>query len=780
MKKRFIVVLGILLALVLAFGFSSGALGSGLSKGEFNGKNLLVLKLDGLEGFIADIETSPLDNFRALEKESLVFENFYDLRGLGSSADSEFAFNNGLYPSGDYVSYEKYGDNSYRGLPFAFSERGYGTYLFTDRENRYNREAAYEGQGFQELGYFQGGAFSSVLDSLDSTKPFYAFLNDTSLLRLYGDSYDKEPEEDLDYVEAYLSRLASLDREISDLIEGLKSKGLYDDTVLLIYGGSSNIPREVFAEELLLDLTPGFSSSVPMLIHGPSSKRGSSFSGLASGLDMFKSLSYLFFPEDPKFSFGSNVFKEESFVFLEPFVERGILIGDSVVNRDLKVWDARGKRQPARRAHIDARDSFMRDLRLNRYILDEDLVLEADSLDLDPVRDDYIVDIEGMDPKSLEILYLEGFRNVRLSLEDYPRFEGGLEGFRLFLRAHSLESTRSISREGLLGLVVELDSRPESLEPEDSLLISPHLAGGLSPDNIYAYILDGDIYRDYGELEADFVVDYSDFRTSRDLLDFEVSSEIVDYRYLLDNIGHMDFKNRDLVAHAGGLLKDENRDYSYTNSLDAFRESYDDGVRLIEIDFSWTTDNRMVCTHSWDGFIGLFFEEEVRQYSYEEFVNFQMIYDWTHLYPKRLEQMVMDYDDIYVVTDIKGHGEFDNIKGLSIIKEDYPVLSQRVIPQVYSIEEYYKAKDLGYDKIILTVYLMKKVPDQEILDFALEERPYAVTMPDYRAKTDLPSRLVDGGIFTYVHTINSFEEVLDYERNKIQGFYTDKMEKPGK
>jgi phosphoglycerol transferase MdoB-like AlkP superfamily enzyme len=234
---------------------------------------------------------------------------------------------------------------------------------------------------------------------------------------------------------------------------------------------------------------------------------------------------------------------------------------------------------------------------------------------------------------------------------------------------------------------------------------------------------------------------------------------------LVENSIALTGRNMYLVAHAGGELDG----HTYTNSKDALDLSYENGIRLMEVDFEWTRDNRLVCVHSWDGFINKFFNVEVNRYTYDEFKNFTMINNWTQLTPDILSQWMETHHDAYIVTDIKSN----NIEGLRYLSDTFPHLINRIIPQIYKPEEYEPVKELGYENIIFTLYLMRD--KEEILDFEHLDELLAVTMPEATAHTDLPKKLNDRGVYVYAHTINDMEKVSALIENGVSGFYTDSL-----
>lgn len=219
-----------------------------------------------------------------------------------------------------------------------------------------------------------------------------------------------------------------------------------------------------------------------------------------------------------------------------------------------------------------------------------------------------------------------------------------------------------------------------------------------------------------------------------------------------------------LVAHAGGAIYG----FKLTNSLEALEESYKNGFELIEMDFEWTTDGEVVAIHDWGPMVERLFMIEERILSLEEFKNLEVFMDLTLLEFSEIVDWLEDKGEVYIVTDTKA----DNKKLLEYIIENHKKIQNRIIPQVYSFEEYKLAKQLGFNNIILTLY-RSNYTDEEIIEFAKKNKIFAITMPKDRGYSTLPAKLKEIGVFTYVHTINElyvFEELYKYG---VQGIYTD-------
>lgn len=222
------------------------------------------------------------------------------------------------------------------------------------------------------------------------------------------------------------------------------------------------------------------------------------------------------------------------------------------------------------------------------------------------------------------------------------------------------------------------------------------------------------------------------------------------------------------VSHAGGRMGK----LTYVNNYEALKNSYDKGYRLIELDVEFTSDNVPVMLHSWDGFINSYFKVEGgKTYSYNQFKKFEMINGWHQLSLEDvINYMDTDFNEMYLITDTKN----DNKKLLSLIKDEYSYMQSRIIPQVYSQDEYEYAKSLGYKNIIYTLYLSEDTKE-EIIDFARREKPFAITMSTSWAYTDLPLYLERLGVYTYCHTINDKSEYDFLKLNGIKGIYTDEL-----
>lgn len=222
-----------------------------------------------------------------------------------------------------------------------------------------------------------------------------------------------------------------------------------------------------------------------------------------------------------------------------------------------------------------------------------------------------------------------------------------------------------------------------------------------------------------------------------------------------------------IVAHGGGGIPGIG---SVSNSKEALTLSYSNGCRLFELDFHWTKDEELVLIHDWGWAYDKWYYHGDGVPSKKEFFELEM--------KKGLTQMsiddLMDWMDVHqyveIVTDVKEN----NLAALQLILEKSEHNTDRFIPQVYSIKEYEKIQELGFKKIILTLY-RTKAWNFQILRFA-ENHPelFAMTMRPERARQGgLGLELKQAGFFVYAHTINDQNEFEGIQKYGISGIYTD-------
>jgi len=244
--------------------------------------------------------------------------------------------------------------------------------------------------------------------------------------------------------------------------------------------------------------------------------------------------------------------------------------------------------------------------------------------------------------------------------------------------------------------------------------------------------------------------------------------------YRLDKLEVQAFTAPPFIAHAGGRYSDS----TYTNSVEAL-ESNSDKYDLFEIDFSWTQDDILVGLHDWDTiFTRLYKTQRTGAVSYRKFSRITPRIPITPLDLQSLEIFLNENPDKFIVTDIKER----NLEGLSLIAETLSDLQNRFIPQIYTPEDLITVKNMGYDRIIWTVYATSYAFDsQAIADWITqwrsdgEKMPWAITMPSESVEDGIAKNLRFSGIPIYTHTVNSLEDWDDLQSLGAHSIYTDNL-----
>ncbi len=228
-----------------------------------------------------------------------------------------------------------------------------------------------------------------------------------------------------------------------------------------------------------------------------------------------------------------------------------------------------------------------------------------------------------------------------------------------------------------------------------------------------------------------------------------------------------DFKVK-RVAHAGGEING----ITYTNSLNALDKNMEEGFSYFEIDFAFTKDGHLVCLHKWNSDFNKLFgfetEEKLTLNEFEKIVNSKSEFEVC-----TLEKLIIWMDEnpeTHIITDVKEN----NIQALELISKKVPNFQERIIPQIYSFENFDKVKKMGYNQVILTIYRYNLDDDEILTKVEGFGGDFAITIPKKRAMSNLSTELAKMDIHTYTYTINSLEEKeILFDVYNISEIYTD-------
>lgn len=312
--------------------------------GAAKGKNVIVVTLESLQTFLIGAkvngeEVTPFLN--EFINESYYFDNFFHQTGQGKTSDSEFLIDTSLYPLNRGAVFFTHGNNDYTATPEILRQQGYFTSVFhANNATFWNRNIMYSALGYdryyneldykitpetnlnwglKDIEYFDQSV--DILKTVD--QPFYArFL---TLTNHYPFTYDEdtkfiEPYDSGNGVfDRYIVTARYLDESIKKFIERLKAEGMYDDSIIVLYGdhyGISEKHNRATAQFLEKDQITEFDTlnlqRTPLYIHMPGQTEGETISKPTGQIDIKPTiLNLLGIDTTNDIRFGHDMFSDE-------------------------------------------------------------------------------------------------------------------------------------------------------------------------------------------------------------------------------------------------------------------------------------------------------------------------------------------------------------------------------------------------------------------------------------------------------------------------------------
>nr|WP_052016556.1 MULTISPECIES: LTA synthase family protein [unclassified Paenibacillus] len=245
------------------------SLPSVVEQGAAKGRNVIVLQLESFQNFLIGLQVDGQEvtpHLNELAAQSLYFPNFYQQVGQGNTSDAEFVVNTSFYTPPNGAATTVYANKELPSLPRLMSANGYQTATFhTNDVHFWNRDQLYKALGFDhyyDIKYFgtedsiafsasDEVLYSKTLDKLeamqDTGSPFYAQIISMSAHHPYHLPEDKVsltlPERFNNTLPGdYLVSQHYADQAVGQFIEGLKERGLWENSLLVVYGDHLGLP----------------------------------------------------------------------------------------------------------------------------------------------------------------------------------------------------------------------------------------------------------------------------------------------------------------------------------------------------------------------------------------------------------------------------------------------------------------------------------------------------------------------------------------------------------
>lgn len=232
-------------------------------------KNLIIIQMESFQNFLINLnidgkEITPVMN--SLVKDNLYFKNFYQMVGQGNTSDAEFVVNTSFYIPYNEAATQNYPDKDLPSLPKLMKSADYDTATFhTNIVDFWNRGELYAALGFdryydQEFFGDEDTVFFGPSDEVlyrktadeldkmqDTGKPFYSHVISMTAHHPFTLPEEKDrielPERYQDnMVGDYILAQNYADHALGEFIQDLKDRGIWDNSVVLIYGDHLGLP----------------------------------------------------------------------------------------------------------------------------------------------------------------------------------------------------------------------------------------------------------------------------------------------------------------------------------------------------------------------------------------------------------------------------------------------------------------------------------------------------------------------------------------------------------
>lgn len=341
--------------------------------GVAKGMNVIYIHLESLQNFIINYklngeEVTPFLNSLTKDLNTLYFPNFFHQTAQGKSSDAEFMLENSLFGLPQGSAFSTKGLNSYQAAPAILSQQGYTTAVFHGNTGSFwNRNEIYKSFGYENFfdssyynmnpeevlnyGLKDKPFFEQSIPMLESLQqPFY-----TKFITLSNHFPYPIEEEDATIgphntgdgtVDRYFQTARYLDESVKQFFDYLKESGLYDKSVIVLYGdhyGNSANRNEAMEKVIGKEITPfeyAGLQRVPLIISVPGIE-GGVINKFGGQIDVLPTLLHLLGIDSKKYvQFGTDLLSSEHKQLVA--FRNGDFISPTVSSINGKYYDSSG------------------------------------------------------------------------------------------------------------------------------------------------------------------------------------------------------------------------------------------------------------------------------------------------------------------------------------------------------------------------------------------------------------------------------------------------------
>ena len=235
----------------------------------------------------------------------------------------------------------------------------------------------------------------------------------------------------------------------------------------------------------------------------------------------------------------------------------------------------------------------------------------------------------------------------------------------------------------------------------------------------------------------------------------------------VSHTGNEWYQTNSLIRHAAGGVDG----LTNTNSLEALDETLSAGIRIVEIDFLYTSDGHLICAHDW--YTATLQDNPL---SLNEFKQFRIYGKYTTLTAEDIIAYMAEFEDLYIVIDTKEENEVQVISDLITLCGADSTIPDRFVVQLYrsgmkqTLMELYPFHD---ENFLFTAYKFGVRNPAKIMQLCYDENISVITIPHESFSTEVIERFVEKGFIVFEHTVNRPDTALQALDRGVYGVYSD-------
>jgi lipoteichoic acid synthase len=273
--------------------------------GKAKGMNVIFVSMESFQNFMINQkvngqEVTPFLDKLTHDPNTFYFDNFFHQTGQGKTSDAEFMMENGLFPLSNGAVFTLKAMNTYQATPAILNTMGYSSaVLHGNYKTFWNRDEMYKSLGYDrffDASYFDMSTKNTINYGMED-KPFFKeampYLKNfpqpfyTKFITL-SNHFPFELREKSNFPTAntgdsildnYFKTANYMDQSLEQFFTYLKQSGLYDHTVIVMYGDHYGISEshdaalaKVLGKKTITPFDNAQLQRVPLFIHVPGVK----------------------------------------------------------------------------------------------------------------------------------------------------------------------------------------------------------------------------------------------------------------------------------------------------------------------------------------------------------------------------------------------------------------------------------------------------------------------------------------------------------------------------